>query len=138
MLMTTGRQRRTSKRIKPGFDPKVIFLPHLIPMTRGILDTVYADFVEGAFSNTEEARNGVRELYERYSTFMDRFHAAGWRRWLNEVASEGANLGTAGSVLMLARLDFEHDLCVDVHGLQSSKDPVAVRRDADIPISAGR
>ena len=33
---------------------------------------------------------------------MDRFHVAGWRRWLAELASEGATLGTAGAVLMLA------------------------------------
>jgi penicillin-binding protein 1A len=49
-------------------------------------------------------RSGVaaRESYERYSSFMDRFHTAGWRRWLNEGVSEGANLGTVGLVLMLA------------------------------------
>ncbi len=45
---------------------------------------------------------GAREAYERFSTFMDRFHAAGWRRWLNEFVSEGLTLGTAGAVLMLA------------------------------------
>jgi N-acetyl-gamma-glutamyl-phosphate reductase len=28
--------------IRPGFKPKVTFVPHLIPMTRGILSTVYA------------------------------------------------------------------------------------------------
>src|SRR5471032_603486 len=33
---------------------------------------------------------------------MDRFHVAGWRRALNELVSEGATLGTAGAVLMLA------------------------------------
>ncbi len=33
---------------------------------------------------------------------MDRFHVAGWRRWLAELASEGATLGTAGAVLLLA------------------------------------
>ena len=26
--------------------------------------------------------SGLREAYERFSTFMDRFHVAGWRRWL--------------------------------------------------------
>ena len=45
---------------------------------------------------------GLRESYERFSTFMDRFHVAGWRRWLNELISEGATLGTAGAILMLA------------------------------------
>ena len=45
----------------------------------------------------------ARELYERFSMFMDRFHVAGWRRWaLVEPASEAASLGTGGLVLMLA------------------------------------
>ncbi|MGH7100116.1 MAG: transglycosylase domain-containing protein, partial [Stellaceae bacterium] len=45
---------------------------------------------------------GARETWERFSTFMDRFHVAGWRRWANEFASEAATLGTAGGVLMVA------------------------------------
>jgi penicillin-binding protein 1A len=43
-----------------------------------------------------------REYYERFSTFMDRFHVAGWRRWLNEAASEAATLGMGGLIVMLA------------------------------------
>jgi hypothetical protein len=43
-----------------------------------------------------------REAYERFSTFMDRFHVAGWRRWLSELVSEAATLGTAGAILLLA------------------------------------
>ena len=45
---------------------------------------------------------GARETYERFSTFMDRFHVAGWRRWATELLSETATLGTAGLILMLA------------------------------------
>src|SRR4051812_44237992 len=45
---------------------------------------------------------GLRESYQRFSTFMDRFHASGWRRGVNELASEAATLGTVGLVLMLA------------------------------------
>ena len=45
---------------------------------------------------------GLREQWERFSTFMDRFHVAGWRRWANELISEAATLGTAGGILMLA------------------------------------
>jgi penicillin-binding protein 1A len=45
---------------------------------------------------------GLREAYERFSTFMDRFHVSGWTRGLTELVSEGATLGTAGAVLMLA------------------------------------
>ena len=44
----------------------------------------------------------LRDTYERFSTFMDRFHVAGWRRGLSEFASEAATLGTAGGILMLA------------------------------------
>ena len=40
--------------------------------------------------------SGLRETYERFSTFMDRFHVSGWRRGLNEIVSEGATLGTVG------------------------------------------
>ena len=45
---------------------------------------------------------GLRESYERFATFMDRFHVSGWRRWFNEFVSEAATLGTAGAILMLA------------------------------------
>ena len=45
----------------------------------------------------------TREYYERFSTFMDRFHVGGWRRWIFiEPISEGATLGSFGLVLMLA------------------------------------
>ncbi len=46
--------------------------------------------------------SGARELYERFSSFMDHFHVAGWRRWFAEIFSEGATLGMAGAILMLA------------------------------------
>jgi penicillin-binding protein 1A len=46
--------------------------------------------------------SGARESYERFSTFMDRFHVSGWRRWLNELLSEGATLGAFGLVVLLA------------------------------------
>src|SRR6202790_1625121 len=50
-----------------------------------------------------QARTWGRELYERYTVFMDRFHVAGWRRWLFiEPISEMATLGSCGLVLMLA------------------------------------
>jgi penicillin-binding protein 1A len=46
---------------------------------------------------------GTRELYERYSTFMDRFYVGGWKRWvLVEPFSEAATLGLGGLVLLLA------------------------------------
>jgi penicillin-binding protein 1A len=44
-----------------------------------------------------------RELFERFSAFMDRFHVAGWRRWsLVEPFSEALSLGTGGLIAMLA------------------------------------
>lgn len=46
--------------------------------------------------------SGTREAYERFSTFMDRFHVAGWRRLLNELVSEGATIGMFGLIVMLA------------------------------------
>ena len=45
----------------------------------------------------------ARELYERFSTYMDRFHVAGWKRWLWSSRSRKARPGArAGSILMLA------------------------------------
>ncbi len=45
----------------------------------------------------------ARELYERFTEIMDRFHVAGWRRWLIiEPLSEVVTLGTGGALLMLA------------------------------------
>ena len=50
-----------------------------------------------------QTRTWGRELYERFTVFMDRFHIAGWRRWyFVEPISEGLTLGTGGLVLMLA------------------------------------
>jgi len=50
-----------------------------------------------------QTRTWGRELYERYTVFMDRFHVAGWRRWIFvEPLSEAATLGSGGLVLMLA------------------------------------
>src|SRR5580692_8068662 len=45
----------------------------------------------------------MREIYERFTAFMDRWHVAGWRRWLLvEPLSEMATLGTGGLFVMLA------------------------------------
>ena len=44
----------------------------------------------------------AREYYERFSTFMDRFHVGGWRRIPIELLSEGATLGAGGLVVLLA------------------------------------
>ena len=48
-------------------------------------------------------RKGARELYERYSTFMDRFYVGRWKRWVFiEPLSEAATIGLGGLILMLA------------------------------------
>ena len=45
----------------------------------------------------------ARELWERFSMFMDRFHIGGWRRWVFvEPLSEVATMGAGGFVVMLA------------------------------------
>jgi penicillin-binding protein 1A len=44
----------------------------------------------------------LADKYERFSAFMDRFHVSGWRRAVVEICSEGATVGAAGLVLMLA------------------------------------
>jgi N-acetyl-gamma-glutamyl-phosphate reductase len=54
------------KRLRVGYEPRLIFQPHLIPMTRGIHDTVYADFVEGAFDSPEQAKERVTGLFYEY------------------------------------------------------------------------
>jgi penicillin-binding protein 1A len=54
-------------------------------------------------SGLYHAQRWGRELYERFTVFMDRFHVSGWRRWyLVEPVSESLTLGAGGLVLMLA------------------------------------
>jgi penicillin-binding protein 1A len=64
---------------------------------------------------------GTRESWERFSTFMDRFHVAGWRRWLIELLSEGATLGAAGAVLLLALATPAFQLTSDDDWLKKSE-----------------
>ncbi len=54
------------RRMREGYEPRALFQPHLIPMTRGILDTVYADFTDGAFGSPQEASDAVGELYREF------------------------------------------------------------------------
>ncbi|QPF87077.1 PBP1A family penicillin-binding protein [Bradyrhizobium genosp. L] len=45
---------------------------------------------------------GLRELWERYSTFMDRFYVGRWKRWVFiEPLSEAATIGLGGMILLL-------------------------------------
>lgn len=54
------------KRLSPGFEPAVTFLPHLIPMTRGILTSCYATLRGGAFGSVDQARQSVLDLYRTF------------------------------------------------------------------------
>lgn len=49
------------KLVSSGFSPMVTFLPHLVPMTRGILSSCYASLVEDKVT-TEE----IRQLYQDF------------------------------------------------------------------------
>ncbi len=61
------------------------------------------DFNSRLDSTVFHAARWLREYYERFSAFMDRFHVSGWRRWVVvEPLSEGATLGLGGLIVMLA------------------------------------
>ncbi|MGP9811857.1 transglycosylase domain-containing protein [Rhodopseudomonas sp. NSM] len=46
---------------------------------------------------------GIRELWERFATFMDRFYVGHWKRWVFiEPLSEAATMGAGGLVILLA------------------------------------
>ena len=61
------------------------------------------DFDARINSTLFSAGKGSRELYERYSAFMDRFHVGHWKRWVFiEPLSEAATIGLGGLILMLA------------------------------------
>lgn len=50
----------------PSGPPSVTFIPHLIPMTRGILSTCYARLVPGSLPNGDKAKEAVRDLYREF------------------------------------------------------------------------
>ncbi|RJF74317.1 transglycosylase domain-containing protein [Rhodopseudomonas palustris] len=46
---------------------------------------------------------GIRELWERFATFMDRFYVGHWKRWVFiEPLSEAATMGAGGLLVLLA------------------------------------
>jgi len=49
-----------------GGRPRVTFVPHLVPMTRGILTTCYAPLRPGGLPSGEAGRRAVRDLYEQF------------------------------------------------------------------------
>jgi penicillin-binding protein 1A len=61
------------------------------------------DFDARVDSSVYQTGVWARELFERFSIFMDGFHVSGWRRWcFIEPLSEMATLGTGGLIVMLA------------------------------------
>jgi penicillin-binding protein 1A len=66
------------------------------------LKRLLLDFDARIDSAIFEGGKWAREIYERFTAFMDHCHVAGWRRWLLvEPISEGTTLGTGGLLLML-------------------------------------
>ena len=49
-------------QLRSGWSPSVTFVPHLIPMTRGILSTCYAPLTDGS-NKEEELRQLYRDFY---------------------------------------------------------------------------
>jgi penicillin-binding protein 1A len=73
------------------------------PSWRQRLRTFLLDFDSRLDSGLFRGGRMAREGFERFRDFMDRFHVAGWRRWLLvEPLSELATLGAGGLLVMLA------------------------------------
>lgn len=51
-------------RLREGASPRITFIPHLIPMTRGILSTCYAELT--ASTNGERVHQEVQDLYRDF------------------------------------------------------------------------
>ena len=47
----------------PGHSPSITFVPHLLPMTRGILTTGYAPLVSGKLPLNEKGEEELRQVY---------------------------------------------------------------------------
>jgi penicillin-binding protein 1A len=79
-------------------------VPQILPPTwKKKIRNFFLDLDARIDSTLFSSGKGVRELYERYSTFMDRFYVGRWKRWVFiEPLSEAATIGLAGGVLMLA------------------------------------
>ena len=76
-----------------------LFGQNLKPKLRRFL----LDFDSRLDSTVFTTARWLREYFERFSAFMDRFHVAGWRRWaVVEPLSEAATLGLGGLMVMLA------------------------------------
>ena len=53
-------------RIRSDFQPRVTFLPHLIPMTRGILSSCYVSLLDGSLPTGQSGIDEVQSLYREF------------------------------------------------------------------------
>ena len=53
-------------RLNPELSFSVTFVPHLVPMSRGILTSCYARLVEGKISGSEKGKAQIAELYREF------------------------------------------------------------------------
>ena len=54
------------KQLNTGQNPVITFVPHLIPMTRGILTTAYASISPGKLAGGEKGREELNRLYQEF------------------------------------------------------------------------
>ena len=54
------------RRVGSGFEPRITFLPHLIPMTRGILSSCYVTLKDGAIASGPAGVEEIRALYKSF------------------------------------------------------------------------
>jgi len=52
------------KELNPSFSPSITFVPHLVPMTRGILSTCYAKPVDSSGLTVDKLKQLYREFYK--------------------------------------------------------------------------
>ena len=52
--------------LNPGLSPSMTFVPHLVPMTRGILSSCYARLKEGKLSKGAKAKKELEQLYREF------------------------------------------------------------------------
>ncbi len=62
------------RKLKDNFEPKTIFQPHLIPMTRGIHDTIYASFNDKMKLSPEQASTEVIQIFRDHYAADDFVH----------------------------------------------------------------
>src|SRR3974390_2513891 len=97
MTPRPGARAPSNRRSNPV--PRQIIPPQLKTKVRHFFLDLDARIDSTLFSSGK----GARELYERYSTFMDRFYVGRWKRWVFiEPFSEAATIGLGGLILLLA------------------------------------